>query len=77
MPRTELNRVRDMLEAAKMAVEYVAGTNFEQFAADTKTVDAVVRRLEIVGEAAKSVGKHLGHSNRKFPGQLLGAHATV
>lgn len=56
MARTDLNRLRDMLEAAKISVEYLAEYDFDQFAADTKTVDAVVRRLEIVGEAAKSVG---------------------
>lgn len=53
MARTEINRLRDMLDAARKAVEYVSGLDFEGFVADTKTVDAVVRRLEVVGEAAK------------------------
>ena len=32
---------------------YVAGLTFEQFKDDRKTVDAVVRNLEVIGEAAR------------------------
>ena len=35
--------------------EYTAGLRFEEFAADRKTVDAVVRNIEIIGEAAGSI----------------------
>lgn len=38
MPRADLNRLRDRLEAAKINVEYLAGYDFERFTADTKTV---------------------------------------
>ncbi|MBS4029312.1 MAG: DUF86 domain-containing protein [Ignavibacteriales bacterium] len=35
--------------------EYVAGHSLDSFAADYKTVDAVIRNFEIIGEAAKRI----------------------
>ena len=48
-------RIRDMLEAIGRIRQYVAGMNFEAFLQDPKTVDAVVRNLEIIGEASRHV----------------------
>ena len=38
---------------------YVQGQNFEAFAEDGRTVDAVLRNLGVVGEAAKCVPETL------------------
>ncbi len=43
----------DILEAARLAIKYVDGKTQEQFLRDRQCQDAVVRRLEIVGEAAR------------------------
>lgn len=45
----------DIFEACKKVNRYVSGMTFERFSADEKTVDAVVRNLEIIGEAVKSI----------------------
>ena len=42
----------DILEAAKLALAYVSGKSKDEFLEDTQCQDAVVRRLEIIGEAA-------------------------
>jgi hypothetical protein len=55
MPRDYRVSLQDILEAATWIDEYVRGISFEQFRADRKTVDAVVRNLEIIGEAAKNI----------------------
>jgi len=34
---------------------YVANMNFEDFQKDRKTIDAVVRNFEIIGEAARNI----------------------
>jgi|SRR5580765_750554 len=47
--------LNDILESCKKARGYVSGLTFEGFSADGKTIDAVVRNLEIIGEAVKSV----------------------
>lgn len=43
----------DIVEAAKLAVRYVAGKTQEEFLHETLCQDAVIRRLEIIGEAAR------------------------
>ena len=45
----------DMLEAAEMVASFIKGMTKDQFLADTKTQFAVVRALEIIGEASKKV----------------------
>jgi uncharacterized protein with HEPN domain len=44
--------VEDMLEAMVRIAGYIAGMEREEFLSDRKTIDAVVRNLEVVGEAA-------------------------
>jgi uncharacterized protein with HEPN domain len=44
-----------MLVAARKVAQYTAGLAFGDFAADSKTIDAVVRNLSIIGEAARHV----------------------
>ena len=43
----------DIVEAAKLAVRYIAGKTQEEFLHDTLCQDAVIRRSEIIGEAAR------------------------
>lgn len=45
----------DIVEAAKLALSYVAGKTVEDFLHDTQCQDAVVRRLEIIGEASNKL----------------------
>jgi len=49
----DLASILDILVAAQLAIEFVAGYTFEQFMQDIKTQDAVIRRLEIIGEASR------------------------
>jgi len=43
----------DILESARIAMDYVAGKTWEQFEDDLQCQDAVLRRIEIIGEAAR------------------------
>jgi uncharacterized protein with HEPN domain len=52
-PREWRLRVGDILEAIARIERYVDGLNFEQFQEDQKTVDAVIRNLEVIGEAVR------------------------
>ena len=51
--------LHDIREAAEKIETFTKGFTFEEFAKDTKTVDAVIRNLEIIGEAAKHVPKRV------------------
>ena len=55
MSRDQGAYVADMVEACDRIVGYVAGMTPEVFRADAKTIDAVLRNLEVLGEAAKGV----------------------
>jgi uncharacterized protein with HEPN domain len=47
--------LEDILEAAGAAREFVAGMGKEELGKDRRTRDAVVRNLEIIGEAVKKL----------------------
>jgi len=47
--------VKDILDSAEAIERFVEGMDFEQFKADDKTTSAVIRKFEIIGEAAKHV----------------------
>jgi uncharacterized protein with HEPN domain len=43
----------DILESAKIALDYVFDKTWDEFYKDTQCQDVVVRRIEIIGEAAR------------------------
>ena len=45
-------RVEDIIESGRKILDYTDGFSFEDFMNDGKTVDAVIRNFEIIGEAA-------------------------
>ena len=47
----------DILEAAKLARAYIGGKTKEEFLNDLQCQDAVIRRIEIIGEAAGRVSE--------------------
>ena len=55
MPRDSRVYLEDILTASGRVRQYVAGMSRETFGQDIRTVDAVVRNLEIVGEAVKRI----------------------
>jgi uncharacterized protein with HEPN domain len=73
MSRADPLRVADFLrhiaEAINNIQAYTAGADFAGFMADRKTQDAVIRNLEVIGEACNNVTKN----HPDFAAQ----HATV
>lgn len=47
--------LQDMLEAAQRILDYTEGQDYASFRQDYKTQDAVLRNLEVLGEAAKNI----------------------
>jgi len=47
--------VQDMLESIDHIVQYTSGMSFQDFLQDHRTQDAVVRNLEVLGEAARRI----------------------
>jgi uncharacterized protein with HEPN domain len=44
--------IEDILESSEKILSYTEGMSFEDFTNDSRTVDAVIRNFEIIGEAA-------------------------
>ncbi len=55
MPRDFEVYLADILEAAEKVERYTAGLPSETWTSDDKTLDAVVRNLEVIGEAVKQL----------------------
>jgi hypothetical protein len=49
----------DILRAFEAIENFVQGQSFEDFKQDDKTSSAVIRKFEIIGEAAKQVPEHI------------------
>lgn len=45
----------DIIESCGKIRRFIAGMNYERFATDERTRDAVIRNIEIIGEAAKNL----------------------
>ena len=57
--RTDSEFLSDVQEAIRRIGEYTTGMTYQAFLEDTKTQDAVIRNLEIIGEATKNLSKDL------------------
>jgi uncharacterized protein with HEPN domain len=47
--------LEDILEAVEKIGRYLQGVSFQEFGGDSMRVDAVLRNLEIIGEAVKNI----------------------
>src|SRR5262249_20869365 len=65
--RADRELLGDILEAIRRAEAYMEGQSYEQFLVDTKTQDAVIRALEIVGEATKKLSPALRERHPEIP----------
>lgn len=64
-------RLEDMLEAIGRIARYTAGMDWGRFAADDKTIDAVVRNLEIIGEAARHTPEEVTRQHPEIPWEKM------
>lgn len=53
----------DMLRSAQKIKRYTTGFDFDSFVSDEKTMDAVVRNFEIIGEAANRIDPDFRDNN--------------
>ncbi len=63
----DLDYLNDIREAIHRILTYTADLTFQQFMEDIKVQDAVVRNLEIIGEATKNLSMNLRKSHPKVP----------
>jgi uncharacterized protein with HEPN domain len=59
--------LRDMLNAIDLAQSFVHNMTFDEFQTDTKTSFAVIRALEIIGEATKNIPEPIREQYPEIP----------
>jgi uncharacterized protein with HEPN domain len=67
MDREFEDYLNDILDAMQKAQQFVEDLSYEKFTEDDKTVFAVVRALEIIGEATKSLPDEIRKANPDVP----------
>ena len=67
MSRVYLDYLRDMSDNAKRAMGFTAGMDYQTFEKDDKTVYAVIRAVEIIGEAASKISKETQKQHGDIP----------
>ena len=51
--------LKDIIHNIELAEEYIKGMSLDEFSRDKKTIYAITRSIEIIGEAAKNVPKNI------------------
>jgi uncharacterized protein with HEPN domain len=65
--RSDIDYIQDILEAITRISKYCKNLSYEDFLDDTRTQDAVVRNLEIIGEAVKNLHETLKKEHSDIP----------
>lgn len=59
--------LKDIEEAIRLALEFTQDIDFESFCQDTKTIFAVTRAIQIVGEAVKKIPDNIRQQYPQIP----------
>lgn len=66
-PRSALDYLDDILDAVDKIEIFTRGTSYEEFLEDDKTVYAVTRALEVIGEATKCIPREIRENYPEHP----------
>jgi uncharacterized protein with HEPN domain len=64
-------RIQDMLEAADYIISFVDGLSYEQFLEDKIRYFAVMKNVEILGEAANMLTEEFRDTHPEIPWKLV------
>lgn len=59
--------IEDILECIEKIERYIGDFQFDEFKNDSKTIDAVVRNLEIIGEASRNIPEEIKNKYSEIP----------
>jgi len=65
--RRDSDYLGDIREAMERIIAYTTDLSYEQFLNDSKTQDAVIRNLQVIGEAAKKLSIPVRRANPYIP----------
>lgn len=77
MKRSSKLFVVDILESIELIEKYTKGATDKKFLDDDALQDAVIRRLEIIGEATKNIPLEIKQENQKIPWEQMAGMRNV
>ena len=67
MKRSQKFFVNDIIECIENIESFIVGMNYSDFISDDKTISAVTRKIEIIGEATKNLSNDFILNNPEIP----------
>lgn len=58
--------IEDIVDCANKIIEYTSSQTFDEFMNDQRTVDAVIRNFEVIGEAANRLSDEFKERNESI-----------
>ena len=75
--RNQQFRLEDIYDALVAIAEYINDMDYDAWAQDRRTVDAVIRNLEIIGEAASHVSEDIQKQHTDIPWSQMKAMRNI
>jgi len=69
--------ILDMIECCEKIFNYVKGMDFAKFIDDSKTIDAVIRNFEVLGEASRFISTEVKSENPLVEWRKIGDFRNV
>ncbi len=77
MSRDPVLYLEDIQNSCDKIVRYTNGMSFDKFKTDDRTYDAVVRNLEVIGEAVKNLPEQLRVEHPQIEWRAIGALRNI
>jgi len=69
--RSDADLLEDILISMKRVESYVSGLSYDDFIKDQKTQDAVIRNIEMIGEAVKKLSVDIKNKKQQIPWRII------
>lgn len=69
--RSDKELLNDIFLSLERIQSYISGLSYDDFSSDPKTQDAVVRNIEILGEASKKLSEDIKELYNEIPWKMI------
>ena len=71
MKRSQALYIKDIKDAIEAAIKFTNNMTYDEFNTDDKTLSAVIRKLEVIGEAVKNLSIDITSSTSDIPWSIM------
>lgn len=71
MRRDYTDFLYDIINSIEEISEFIHGMDFEEFNSDRKTINAVIRSLEVIGEASSKIPPEIREQHTEIPWKYM------